>query len=104
MSLELGRIVDQQERTALRAIVRMAGGTEKVSLSGRVSRALHEELTERQAQMVEMYYAREMRMQDIADDLGLNVSTVSRTLARARQKLVRGLRYSGGTLLSALDD
>ena len=43
-------------------------------------------------------------MQDIADELGLHISTVSRTIKRGRERLKTCLRYGGRALLSALED
>ncbi len=64
-----------------------------------VKLALREELTRRQAQMVELYYLEQHTMRDIAAELGVNQSTVSRTLAAARTRLKRCLRYANRTLL-----
>lgn len=57
-------------------------------------RAREQELTPRQRQMVELYYDRGMNIPQIAGELGLNPSTVSRTLRRARNRLYRCLRYA----------
>ena len=51
------------------------------------------ELTPRQRQMVELYYAQEMNTTAIAQLLGVQRSTVSRTLRRARARLYQFLRY-----------
>jgi len=67
----------------------------------RLKKALRTELTPCQQAYVERYYLRQMRMQDIAEELGVNISTVSRTLKRARTRLQRCLRYGGGALLRA---
>lgn len=56
--------------------------------------ARHQELTERQAQILELYYDECMTMDQVAAHLGINKSTVSRTVTRARQKLKRCLRYT----------
>ena len=61
--------------------------------------ALREELTERQEQMVRMYYIEQHTMREIAAMLGVNVSTVSRTLAAARKKLRRALKYANPAFL-----
>ena len=57
-------------------------------------RAREQELTPRQRQMLELYFDRGMNMPQIAQALGLNRSTVSRTLRRARDRLYRCLRYA----------
>lgn len=55
--------------------------------------ARERELTPRQRQMVALYYDRGLTMAQIAGRLGVNRSTVSRTLRRARERLYRYLRY-----------
>ena len=56
--------------------------------------AREEELTERQREMVGLYYDQGMTMPQIAERLGVSSSTVSRTLRRARDRLYRFLRYT----------
>lgn len=56
--------------------------------------ARQQALTDRQRQMLELYYDRGLTMGQIALKLNLNRSTVSRTLSRAKDKLYRCLRYS----------
>ena len=56
--------------------------------------ARERELTPRQRQMLELYFDRGMTIPQIAEELGLNRSTVSRTLRRAKNRLYRCLRYA----------
>lgn len=56
--------------------------------------ARERELTERQREMVSLYYDQGMTIPQIAERLGVNRSTVSRTLRRARDRLYRFLRYT----------
>ncbi|WP_295583099.1 sigma-70 family RNA polymerase sigma factor [uncultured Oscillibacter sp.] len=56
-------------------------------------RARREELTPRQQQVLSLYYDKGMTMPQIAGALGVNCSTVSRTIRRAKQRLYRCLRY-----------
>ncbi len=65
----------------------------------RIARAMSEELTPRQRQMVRMYYMEQKTMEAIARELGVAVSTVSRTIARGKKRLRRCLRYGGSALL-----
>ena len=51
------------------------------------------ELTPRQRQMVELYYDQQMNTTAIAQLLGVQRSTVSRTLRRARARLYQFFRY-----------
>ena len=57
-------------------------------------RAREAELTPRQRQMLELYFDRGMNIPQIAGELGVNRSTVSRTLRRAKDRLYRFLRYA----------
>lgn len=91
------------EYQALRRFIKMIEASESGSLAENMASALEEELTPRQRQMVHMYYVDQMLMRDIADTLGVNVSTVSRTIARGRKRLQRCLRYGGRALLEALE-
>ena len=57
-------------------------------------RAREQELTARQRQMLTLYYDEGMTIPQIALKLGLNRSTVSRTIRRAKRRLYRCLRYA----------
>ena len=57
----------------------------------RVRRA---ELTPRQAQLLHLYYDLGYSMSGIAGELGIDKSTVSRTISRGRERLKRYLHYS----------
>ena len=48
----------------------------------------------RQAEMIHLYYDLGLSMPQIAARLGITKSTVSRTLARGRERLKRYLQYS----------
>lgn len=56
-------------------------------------RARREELTPRQQQMLTLCYDEGLGVNGTARRLGVNPSTVSRTLQRARRRLYRCLRY-----------
>ena len=56
--------------------------------------AREQELTPRQRQMLELYFEQGMTIPQIAAELGVNPSTVSRTLRRAKDRLYRCLRYA----------
>lgn len=91
------------EYQALRRFIKMVEAPDAGSMAQQMSYALEEELTPRQRQVVHMYYIDQMLMKDIAEALGVNVSTVSRTLCRGRDRLRRCLRYGGRALLEALE-
>lgn len=63
-------------------------------LKRNLRQAREQELTPRQKQMVEMHFEQNMSVSEIAQDLGVNVSTVSRTLKRAKDRIRRYLKYS----------
>lgn len=52
------------------------------------------ELTAKQAEVLYLYYDLGMSVSRIAQEKGLNKSTVSRTLARGKERLKRYLQYS----------
>jgi len=89
------------EYQSLRGLMRQTGRNNPTALL--VAQALREELTERQQQMVELYYIRQYTMRDIAKMLGVNPSTVSRTLKAAREKLRRCLKYSRRSFMEEED-
>lgn len=57
-------------------------------------KARKQELTPRQAQMLRLYFDEGENMTQIAQKLGINRSTVSRTISRAKARLYRCLRYT----------
>lgn len=92
------------EYQALRKFVKIVEASESGTMADNMAVALAEELTPRQQQMIHMYYIDQMLMRDIAKKLGVNVSTVSRTIARGRARLQRCLRYGGRALLESLEE
>lgn len=63
-------------------------------------RALRDDITDRQRQMIQMYYVDKMKMCEIARLLGVNTSTVSRTISRGEARLQKCLKYGARELLS----
>ena len=57
-------------------------------------KAMRDELTPRQRQLMEMYYFQKINIPAIAKELGIDVSTASRTLKRGRNRIRRCLEYS----------
>lgn len=64
---------------------------EMEELRSRIIKVMHEiikkELTQRQRQCVEMYYFNQMTIYEIAEELEIDTSTVSRHLKRGREKI-----------------
>ena len=59
----------------------------------RIRRVIEAELTQRQREKLNAYYFRQLTIPQIAQEQGVNKSTVSRTLRRAEEQLRRYLRY-----------
>lgn len=68
-------------------------------LKRNLTHALRQDITEKQREYMILYYGQGMSMEAIAQQLGVNKSTVSRTLKRGRQRLYRCLRYGASNLL-----
>ena len=80
------------EYAAMRRMMRMVcHPTDGFSKS--LGQAVLRELTIRQQEAVYLYYVRQMPMREVAETLGVDISTVSRTLQRARARLQRVLGY-----------
>lgn len=63
-------------------------------LQRNLRRARQQELTPCQQQVLELRYDQNMSVTQIARHLGVNTSTVSRTLRRAQERLRRYLQYT----------
>ena len=91
---------DYERETEYQSLRRLMRTAEQDAPTARlIGAALREELTQRQAQMVRLYYLEQHSMREIGQMLGVNPSTVCRTLAAARNKLRRCLRYSSRAFL-----
>lgn len=72
-----------------------ADNSEQLSrLRRNLRQAREQELTPRQREMLALYFDQGMTIPQIAGELGVNRSTVSRTLQRAKNRLYRCLRYA----------
>lgn len=58
-----------------------------------LKRARARELTPRQSEMLHLFYDVGMTQTEIAKQLGVNCSTVCRTLHRAKDRLYRAVQY-----------
>lgn len=83
--------------TAIREMSMIAdaeSNTEKlVTVKKALAYVINNGLTARQKQMIVLYYYENKNMPEIAELLGVNKSTVSRTLARARRNIMERLRF-----------
>lgn len=66
-----------------------------------LGKALREEVTDRQRQVLFLYYSQGLNMRQIAEALGVERSTVSRTLKRGEERIRRRMRYGGADLIQA---
>ena len=66
-----------------------------------LGKALREDVTPRQQQVLFLYYVQGLNMRQIAEALGVERSTVSRTLKRGEERIRRRMRYNGGDLIRA---
>lgn len=66
----------------------------RYSLILKVLRSVIEnEISERQRQMITLYYFQKMNIPEIANELCVNKSTVSRTISRGRRNIMERLKY-----------
>lgn len=67
-------------------------------------RALQEDVTPHQRQALLLYYAEGLNMREIGEQLGVDKSTISRTIKRGERRLRRCLRYGAESLLNAEEE
>ena len=81
-----------------------ADNSKEVSrLKRNLIRALQEDVTPRQRQALLMYYGEGLNMREIGERLGVDKSTVSRTIKRGEHRLQRCLRYGAEAYLRNMD-
>ena len=66
-------------------------------------RALREDVTPKQRQVLLLYYSEGLNMREIGEQLGVDKSTVSRTIKRGERRLQRCLRYGAEAYLRSMD-
>ena len=81
----------------------MPDDVEHAHIRRALTEALRTELTDVQARYVDAYYVQGLTMDQIGRRFGVSRSTVSRTLARARRRLWRVVRYSSIRLMHTPD-
>lgn len=62
-------------------------------------RALHEDITEKQREYLLLYYGEGLNTVQIGEQMGVDKSTVARTIRRGEEALRRCLRYGAKRLL-----
>ncbi|MCI8304756.1 MAG: sigma-70 family RNA polymerase sigma factor [Lawsonibacter sp.] len=82
-----------------------ADNSQEVSrLKRNLIRCLREDITAKQRQVLLLYYAEGKNMREIGEVMGLDKSTVSRTIKRGERRLQRCLRYGAEAYLRSMDD
>ena len=66
-------------------------------------RCLREDVTAKQRQVMLLYYAEGKNMREIGEVMGVDKSTVSRTIKRGERRLQRCLRYGASRYLQSMD-
>ncbi len=77
-----------------------AGSVEQ--LKHNLIRCMKEDITPRQRTMLTLYYVHQLSQTEIARQLGVTPSTVSRTILRGERQLQRCLRYGAERYLKHL--
>jgi len=67
-------------------------------------RAMREDVTPRQRQTMTLYYVQGLTMAEIGQQLGIDKSTVSRTIRRGELRLLRCLRYGAAGYLRSMGE
>ena len=82
-----------------------ADNTRELSrLKRNLIRCLREDVTPKQRQMMLLYYAEGKNMREIGQAMGVDKSTVSRTIKRGERRLQRCLRYGAEAYLRNMDN
>ena len=82
-----------------------ADNTRELSrLKRNLIRCLREDVTPKQRQMMLLYYAEGKNMREIGEAMGVDKSTISRTIKRGERRLQRCLRYGAEAYLRSMDD
>ena len=80
-----------------------ADNSQEVSrLKRNLIRCLQEDVTPKQRRALLLYYGEGLNMREIGERLGVNRSTVSRTIKRGEARLQRCLRYGAEAYLRSM--
>ena len=78
------------------------GESQSSRLKRNLIRCLQEDVTPKQRRALLLYYGEGLNMREIGEQLGLDKSTVSRTIQRGERRLRRCLRYGAEAYLLGL--
>lgn len=86
-----------EEDSDINALFSDENETDKYSKRANVKRVLlkviENELTERQKQIINLYYFKNMNIVSIAEKLGVSPASVSITMKRARNTIIKYMQY-----------
>lgn len=83
-----------REFIALSQITNAETNSARIQLMKRaLSKVIQQDLTPRQRQVILLYYYEGLTMTEIARQLGIDPSTVSRTVSRGRRNILNYLKY-----------
>lgn len=80
------------------------GVQERSRLLTNLTRCLREDVSPRQRTVLLLYFVKQMSQPEIAVLLGINKSTVCRTIKRGEERLRRCLRYGAQRYLMSMDE
>lgn len=80
------------------------GDAERNRLVRNLARCIREELTLHQQDLLMRYYVHGQNQREIAQALGINKSTVSRTIQRGEERLRMCLRYGAERYLRGMEE
>ena len=95
---------NRDDRVDLETFVQAMAGdnqTRLAELQACLGKALREDVTPRQQQVLFLYYVQGLNMRQIAEALGVERSTISRTLKRGEERIRHRMRYGGADLMQA---
>ena len=95
---------DLEYQFYIRSLYGGDNGDSRRRLIKNLRRAMESELTPRQMQILKLYFLDGEKQCEIAELLGVNKSTVSRTISRGKSRLQRCLKYGAAGLLEEKEE
>ena len=91
--ISIQRISRKEEYALLTASNGKSNDEQLLRLKDAVTKVIKNELTKRQREILDLYFFQNKSVEEIADLLDVNKSTISRTKNRAIDKIKRFLQY-----------
>ena len=99
-----GGRADLEYQFYIRSLYGGDNGESRRRLIKNLRSAMESELTPRQMQILKLYFIDGEKQCEIAEMLGVNKSTVSRTISRGKTRLHRCLKYGAAGLLEVKEE